>query len=78
MKRCILMFVCVFVLAMASSGCRSAGQGQLLPGFGQPSTFQQPGGVTLGGVGQNLGNRLGNNLINQGINAVAGRLISGL
>jgi len=79
MKRIVLMFVCMFVLAIATSGCRSAGQGQLLPGgFGQPQAgFQQPG-VTLGGVGNNLGQRLGNNLINRGVNAVAGRLLSGL
>jgi len=77
MKRNVFMFIGLFVLALAATGCRAGGQAQQ-PLFG--GGFQQPTAQqtqqTLGQVGRNFGNRLANGVMNRGVNYLINGAIS--
>ena len=69
MKRNILMFISLFVLMLAMSGCRAAGQAQRpLFGYGFQLPTTQQTQQTLGRFGRNFGNRLVNGVMNTGVN----------
>ena len=76
MKRNVVMFIGLFALALAVTGCRAGGQVQQ-PLFG--GGFQQPTQQTqqtLGQVGRNFGNRLANGVMNRGVNYLINGAIS--
>lgn len=77
MKRNVLMFLGLFVFALAATGCRAGGQsvgnqGILGGGFQQPTTQQTQ--QTF----RNIGTRVSNSVINQGVNRLVNGVFSAL
>ena len=74
MKQYIFMSVGLFILILASTGCRAGGHAQQSPFNGgyQQARQQQ----TLGQFGRNFGNRLANGVMNRGVNYLINGAIS--
>jgi len=77
MKQNVLMFIGLFILAVAATGCRAGGHAQqplFSGGYQQPTPYQTQ--QTLGQFGRNFGNRLANGVINRGVNYLINGAIS--
>ena len=77
MKRNVFMFIGIFLLTLAATGCRAGGQVQQ-PLFG--GGFQQPTAQqaqqSVGQLGRNFSNRLANGVMNRGVNYLINGAIS--